>query len=150
MQPTYANTLQRTTSIVTPLAKSTPVTQSSQMPTISAAFPHIGDILEPASSEQARSVYLERQMRQMDNVKLPSGMPSLEDGMTSMPESLHNRIQNLCQEKKDKRKQEWESHKTALEKLKESKRQQHHQQTKKREMPCMLRCYRILRGLELL
>ena len=29
MQPTYANTLPRTTSMVTPLAKSTPITQSS-------------------------------------------------------------------------------------------------------------------------
>ena len=39
MQPAYVNTLPGTTSIVTPLAKSTPITQVSQMPTISAAFP---------------------------------------------------------------------------------------------------------------
>ena len=51
MQPTYANTLSGTTSMVTPLAKSTPITQASQMPTISAVLPHVGDILEPASNE---------------------------------------------------------------------------------------------------
>ena len=42
MQPTYANTLPGTTSIVTPLAKSTPITQASQMPTISAVSPMWG------------------------------------------------------------------------------------------------------------
>ena len=34
MQPTYVNTLPGTTSIVTPIAKSTPITQASQLPTI--------------------------------------------------------------------------------------------------------------------
>ena len=63
-------------------------------------------------------------MRQMDSVKLPSGMPSLEDGMVPRPESLQDRIQRFHQEKKVKRKQEWESHRVALEKIKESKEQQ--------------------------
>ena len=70
MQPTYANTLPRTNSMVTPLAKTTPLTQTLQIPMISAALPHVRDILEPASNEQVRSTYLERQMRQMDSVKL--------------------------------------------------------------------------------
>ena len=48
MQPTYANTLPGTNSMFTPLARSTPLTQSSQIPTISAALPHI---LEPNSNE---------------------------------------------------------------------------------------------------
>ena len=39
MQPTYANTLAGTNSMVTPLAKSTPLMQSSQIPTISASLP---------------------------------------------------------------------------------------------------------------
>ena len=69
MQPMYANTLPGTTNMVTPLAKSTPITQSSQMPTISDSLPHVKDILEHTSTEQARSAYLERQMRQMDSVK---------------------------------------------------------------------------------
>ena len=61
MQPTYVNTQPGTTSMVTPLVKSTPITQSLQMPTISAALSNVRDILEPASNEQARSAYLERQ-----------------------------------------------------------------------------------------
>ena len=55
MQPTYVNTLPGTTSMVTPLAKSTPITQSLQMPTISAALPQVRDILEAAFNQQARS-----------------------------------------------------------------------------------------------
>ena len=110
MQPTYTNTLPGTNSMVTPLAKSTPLIQSLQIPMISATLPHVRDILEPTSNEQARSAYLERKMRQMDSVKLPSGMPSLEDGMVPRPESLQDWIQSFCQERKVKRKQEWESY----------------------------------------
>ena len=100
------------------------------MPTISLASPCIKDILEPASNEQARSTYLERQMKEMDSVKLPSDIPSLEDGVIPRPESLQIQIQSFCQERKGKRKQEWESHRVALEKMKESKEQQHHQQSR--------------------
>ena len=96
------------------------------MPTISAALPHRRDILEPASS--VRATYLERQMKEMDSVKLPSDIPSLKVGVLLRPESLPSRIQSFCQEKRDKRKQEWESHRVALEKMKESKEQQCHQQ----------------------
>ena len=70
------------TQMVTPLAKSTPITQSSQMPAISDTSPPVRDILEPASNEQARSTYMEGQMRQMGSVnRLPPDMPSLEDGI---------------------------------------------------------------------
>ena len=99
------------------------------MPTISAVSSHVGDILEPASNNQARAAYLERQMKEMDSVKLPSDVPSLEDGVLHRPESLSNRIQSFCQEKSDKRKQEWESYRVALEKMKEIKEKQHHQQS---------------------
>ena len=88
MQPTYVNTLPGTTSIVTLLAKSTPITQALQMPTISTALPHVRYILEPASNEQARAAYLERQMKEMYSVKLLSDIPSLEDGVILRPESL--------------------------------------------------------------
>ena len=60
------------------------------MPTISAASPHVRDILEPTSNEQVRSAYLERQMKEMDSVKLPSDIPSLKDGVIPRPESLPN------------------------------------------------------------
>ena len=67
-----------------------------------------------------RAAYLERQMQGMSSVKLPSDMPSLED-MSHDSENLPKRIQYFCQERKDKRKHEWESLKVALEKMKESK-----------------------------
>ena len=102
MQPTYVNTLPGTTSMVTPIAKSTPVTQASQM---SIVLPSERDILEPSSNEQARAAYLERQMQGMSSVRLPSDMPSLED-MSHGSENLSKRIQNFCQELKDKRKHE--------------------------------------------
>ena len=125
MQPVHMSTLPGITQMITPLAKSTPITQSSQMPTMSDTLPPIRDILESTSNEQVRSTYLERQMRQMGSInKLPSDMPSLEDGMVQRPESRQERIQSFCQESKVKRKQEWESHRMALERLKESKEQQ--------------------------
>ena len=65
----------------------------------------------------------------MSSVRLPSGMPSLEDGVSIGPESLSKRIQNYCQEKKDERKHEWETHRLALEGMKESKEKQYHQQS---------------------
>ena len=83
MHPTYVNTLPGTTSMVTPLAKFTPVTQSLQMATMSAALPHVWDIWEPASYEQVRLAYLEGQIKKIDSVKLPSDVPSLEDGNDS-------------------------------------------------------------------
>ena len=127
MQPTYANTLPGTPSMVTPLAKSTPITQALQLPKISAVLPHVRDILEPALNEQARTAYLERQMKDMGGVRLLSDIPSLEDGVSLGPESLPKRIQSFCQERRDKRKHEWESHRVALEKMKESKEKQCHQ-----------------------
>ena len=69
----------------------------------------VRDILEPSLNEQARAAYLERQMQGMSSVGLPSSMPSLEDGIPVWLESLSKRIQNYCQEKKDKRKHEWET-----------------------------------------
>ena len=120
MQPTYVNTLPGTTSMVTPIAKSTPVTQASQMPILPIVASSGRDILEPSSNEQARAAYLEKQMQGMSSVKLPLDMPSLED-MLHGSENLPKRIQNFCQEQKDKRKHEWESLKVALEKMKESK-----------------------------
>ena len=67
------------------------------------------------------------------------------------PESVQERVQKFCWENKVKRKQEWESHRTALERMKESKEQQQHgNRTKRKEMLCMLKYYRISKELELL
>ena len=77
---------------------------------------------------QVRSTYLERQIRQVGSIRVPSDIPFLEDGIVQRPESLQERIQSFCRENKVKRKQEWESHRIALEEMKESKEQQQHQQ----------------------
>ena len=63
IQPTYTNTLPGAGNIVTPLAKSTPVTQASQMPISQMVPSDRRDILEPLSNEQARAAYLARQYR---------------------------------------------------------------------------------------
>ena len=68
MHPVPISTLPGTTQMVTPLAKSTPITQSSQMPAIPDTLPPIRYILEPASNEQVGSTCLERQIRQMGSV----------------------------------------------------------------------------------
>ena len=82
-----------------PLAKSILITQMSRMPTIPAVLPHVGDILEPSSNRKARAAYLERQMKDMGSVRLPSDIPSLEDGVSLGPESLPKRIQNFVRRK---------------------------------------------------
>ena len=78
----------------------------------------------------------------MSSVRLPSDMPSLQD-MLLGSENLPKRMQNFCQEQKDKRKNEWESLKVALEKMKESKRNNIVNKPKKKEMPYMPKCYKI-------
>ena len=56
-RPIYENTLPGITNIATPVAKSTPVTQASQIP----VTPNVPkrDIVKPVSSERARTAYLE-------------------------------------------------------------------------------------------
>ena len=54
------NTLPGTGNIVTPLDKSTPMTQASQMPISQMVPSDRRDILELLSNEQARAAYLAR------------------------------------------------------------------------------------------
>ena len=100
-KPTYVNTLPETTDIETPIAKSTPVTQASQMPVLPNVSPLERDILEPMSSELARSAYLERQIQGMSSVRLPLNIPLLEDESCAST-NLPNRIQAFCQESQEK------------------------------------------------
>ena len=58
-RPAYENTLPGITNIPTPMAKSTPVTQASQPPVILNVPSPERDIVEPVSSEKARTAYLE-------------------------------------------------------------------------------------------
>ena len=121
------NTLPGTTSIDTPIAKSTPVTQASHLPSMPIVSPCVRHILEPSSSEQPRAAYLERQMQNMNSVRVPSSMPSLEDGTLNEPKSLSRRIHDYCQERRDNRKHEWETHKMTLNSIKEKKEKQYQQ-----------------------
>ena len=77
-RPTYVNTLPGTTDIATPIAKSMPVTQASHIPVLPNVPPPERDLLEPMSSKQARSTYLERQIQGMSSMRLPLNIPSLE------------------------------------------------------------------------
>ena len=74
-RPAYVNTLPGTTDMSTPIAKSTPVTQASQMPVLPNVPPYEQDIMKPISSEQARSTYMERQIQGMSSVQLPLNTP---------------------------------------------------------------------------
>ena len=56
----------------------------------------------------------------MSNVRLPLNIPSMEEE-SQAPTDLSGRIHAFCKEQKEKRKQEWESLKIALDKMKESK-----------------------------
>ena len=114
------NTLPSTNNVVTPLAKSMPMTQALQMPISPMVPSDRRDILEPLSNEQARAAYLARQIQGMSSVKLPLDMPSLED-TSNASVNLSKRIQAFCQEQKVKRIYKWEYLKLALEKMKESK-----------------------------
>ena len=67
-QPSYMNTIPRTTNVGVPIAESTPVPQIGLILHRPIPTPRVRDILEPSANEQARAHYLERQMRHMKSV----------------------------------------------------------------------------------
>ena len=93
--PTYENTLPGITSIPTPIAKSTPVTQASHIP-MTKTIPE-KDIVRPMSSEKARAAYLESQIKDMSSVQLPLNIPSMEEG-SHVSTDLARRINTFCKE----------------------------------------------------
>ena len=93
--PTYENTLPGITNITTPIAKSTPVTQASHIPVIQTMSKR--DIVEPMSSERARTVYLECQMQDMSSVWLPLNIP-LRKEESHASADLTRRIHAFCKE----------------------------------------------------
>ena len=108
------------TNIATPIAKSTPVTQASQTPVLPNIPLPERDMVEPVSSERARTAYLEQQIQDMSSVRLPLNIPSMEEE-SHAPTDLSGRIRTFCKEWKEKRKHELESLKIALDKMKEIK-----------------------------
>ena len=104
-QPSYMNTMPRTTNVGIPIAESTPVPQIGPMLYRPTPTPRVRDILEPLANEQARAKYLERQMRHMKSVHLPSSeKQSLEE------ESLSRKIQEYCSRIHEHRQYEKEMH----------------------------------------
>ena len=59
-------------------------------------------------------------MQDMSSLQLPLNIPLMEEE-SHVPTDLTRRIHAFCKEQKEKRKQEWESHKIALDVMKESK-----------------------------
>ena len=112
-RPTYENTLPGITDIATPMAKSTPVTQVSQMPVLTNVPLFEREMVEPVSSERARTAYLENQIQDMNSVRIPLNISSMEDE-SHAPTDLSNRIWAFCKEQKEKRRCEWESIRVAL------------------------------------
>ena len=94
-EPAYENTLPGITNIVTPIAKSTPVTQASHIP-VTQSIPK-RDIVEPMSSERARAAYLESQIQDMSSVRLPLNIPLMKEE-SHMPTDLTKRINTFCKE----------------------------------------------------
>ena len=94
-RPTYENTLPGITNIATLVAKSTPVTQASQIPVISNVPER--DIVEQVSSERARTAYLKQQIQDMCSVRLPLNIPSMEEE-SHAPTDLSRRIHAFCKE----------------------------------------------------
>ena len=117
--PVYENTLPGITSVPTPITKSTPDTRASLMPTVGPER----DIVQPIASEGARAAYLEEHMKNKGGVCLPSKDPAKveESGMSI---DLSKRIDIFCNEQKEKRRQERESHERTLVMHKEKKKQQ--------------------------
>ena len=66
-------------------------------------------------------------MQNINSVRVPSSMPSLEDGTSNESESLSRRIHDYCQERWDNRKHEWETHKMTLNSIKVKKEKQYQQ-----------------------
>ena len=117
--PVYENTLPGITNLPTPIAKSTPVTHASHIPIMESER----DIVQPIASEGARAAYLEERMKNISGVQLPSNVPTeVED--TGMSIDLVKRIDEFCNEQKEKRRQERESHKQTLDTLMKRKKQQ--------------------------
>ena len=109
--PAYENMLPGITGVPTPIAESTPVTHPYHIPITRAGIE--SDIVQPISSEEARARYLEKQMKGMESVKLPTNISSLEEEpFVSM--DLTKRIDAFCKQQKEKRRKERESHKVFL------------------------------------
>ena len=127
-QPFYMNTVPRTTNLGIPIAESTPVPQTGLTLYRPTPTPQVHDILEPLSNEQARAKYLDRQMRHMKSVRLPTSDDRLPE-----EESLSRKIQEYCSRMNEHRQYEKETHYVMLDSMKEYKIRQRQQGKKERD-----------------
>ena len=132
-QPLYMNTLPGTTSMGIPMAESTPVPQVGPTLFRPIPTPRVCDILEPSANELARADYLERQMRYMNSVQLPSSIPLSGDDIPLEEDSLSKRIQDYCSRIEDHRRCEKYTHHVTLNSIKEYKMKQRKKGQKDRE-----------------
>ena len=88
--PAYENTLPEITKLPTPIAKSTPVTQTLGIPVMKTSTEK--DTVCPICSEKVTVTYLGNQMKYMDSMQLPLEIPSLE------VTDFTRRITSFCKE----------------------------------------------------
>ena len=131
-QPLFMNTLPRTTGMGVPIAESTPVPQVGPTLFRPIPAPRAHDILEPLASEQARAKYIDKQMRHMKSVRLPSSMPSSDDKPLE-ENSLSRRVQEYCSRMEDHRRCEKDTHYVTLNSIKEYKMKQRQQGNRERD-----------------
>ena len=127
-QPFYMNTVPRTTNVGIPIAESTPVPQIGLTLCRPTPTPRVCDILEPLANEQIRAKYLERQMRHMKSMRLPTS-----DDRSLEEESLSRKIQEYCSRMNEHHQYEKETHYVMLDSMKEYKMKQRQQGKKERD-----------------
>ena len=126
------NTLPRMTGISVPVAESTPVPQVGPTLIRPIPIPRAHDILEPIASEQARAKYLDKQIRHMKGVQLPSSIPASDD-IPLEEDDLSRRIHDYCLRIDDHRRCEKDTHYVTLNSIKEYKARQRQQGRKDRD-----------------
>ena len=131
-QSLYMNILPWTTSKDIPMAESTPTPQIGPILFRPIPTPCVHDILEPSANEQARADYLERQIRNMSSVWLPSSISPSGDDILFEDESLSRRIWDYCSRIEDHRRCEKDTHHVTLHSIKEYKVRQQQQRNQKK------------------
>ena len=109
--PAYENMLPGITRVPTPITESTPVTQPYHIPLTRTGIE--SDIVQSISSEEARARYLEKQMKGIESMRLPTNISSLQEE-PFVSTDLTKRIDAFCKQQKEKRRRERESHKLFL------------------------------------
>ena len=127
------NTLPGTTSMGTPMAESTPIPQIGPTLFKPIPTPRVHNILEPSVNEQSRADYLERQMRNMSSVQLPSSIPPSGDDIPLEEDSLSRRIWDYCARIEDHRRCKKDTHHVMLSSIKEYKVRQQQKSQKERD-----------------